>query len=336
MIVVVSAPGKLMIAGEYAVLDGAEAIVTAVDARLVARGSDPSADGSDTGSSGSPDPAELPPEALLAREHAEKHLGATPMTLRLDKTALVRDGRKLGLGSSSAASAAVAGAVLAWHGQDPAAHRERIFEWALAGHRAVAPEGSGADVAAATLGGVVRYHRDRPSEARRIAWPSALHLEVVWTGTPARTSDFVAKVSALRDRDPAGYRAAMDELRGAARGLADAIEQGDASAAVRDAGRHGRAMGELGRAAGATIVTESLQRVADLAEACGGASKPSGAGGGDVALAFFDDASAAARFRGRCRDGEVTLLPLHIGAEGVREESDTAMMEGASQDRGEE
>lgn len=318
MTIRVSAPGKLMISGEYVVLEGAEAIVAAVDARLVALGSDPADDGSSGASARSPDDAGLPPEAVLTRQRAEDVLGPTDMSLTLDRSALNRDGRKLGLGSSSAASAAVAGAVLAWHGQDPAAHRDRVLEWALAGHRAVAPQGSGADVAAATLGGVVRYRRERPEEAAQVALPDRLAIDVVWTGTPARTSELVAKVRALESSDPASYRAAMDRLAEAAAGLAGALGSGDAGAAVEAAGRHGEAMDALGRAAGAPIVTDSLREVARLAAAHGGASKPSGAGGGDVALAFFEGDDAKIAFRGACDDAGLALLTLRIGDEGVR------------------
>ncbi len=322
MIVRVSAPGKMMVSGEYVVLEGAEALVAAVDARLLAIGSEPPADGSGAPRDGSPDADGLPPEAVLARKEAERALGPVAMQLTLDRSALNRDGRKLGLGSSSAAAAAAAGAVLAWRGEDPAAHRERVFAWALAGHHAVAPQGSGADVAAATLGGIVRYRRDAPEEARRVDWPGALRVEIVWTGRPARTSELVAQVKRLAADDPRAYAAAMSRLRGAAEALADAIGRGDAKAAATAAGAHGEAMDGLGQASGAPIVTDALRRVARLAAERGGGAKPSGAGGGDVALAFFAEDAAAESFRAACEAAGLTLLPLQLGAEGVRVDAD--------------
>jgi phosphomevalonate kinase len=65
-------------------------------------------------------------------------------------------------------------------------------------------------------------------------------------------------------------------------------------------------------------MTPSLARVAALAEAHGGGAKPSGAGGGDVALAFFADEDRAEAFRGACRLEGLTLVPLAMGVEGVR------------------
>jgi len=333
---VTSAPGKLMISGEYVVLDGAVALVAAVGQRLVVTATEapsggsnerPDAiesgrlgDGSPSRAGGSPDGASLPPEALLARQHAEAALGDVPMDLSVDASALRRGDRKLGLGSSSAASAAAAAAVVAWHGEDPADRRRDILGWALAGHRAIAPQGSGADVAAATLGGVVRFTRDRAEAAEAVQWPHDLFVEVVWTGKPARTSDLVAQVRALEVDDPSRYRAAMGALRDAADGLRGAIEAADAAAAVEAADAHGRAMGALGDAAGAPIVTEELARTAALARAHGGGSKPSGAGGGDVALAFFDREEGAAGFRSACSDAGLPVLCIELGAEGVRSE----------------
>ncbi len=317
----VTAPGKLMISGEYVVLDGAEALVMAVDRRLVVIGSEVAGDRSGAPIAGSPDHGSLPPEALLARQHAEVALGeAERMELTLDASALKSGDDKLGLGSSSAASAAAAGAVLAWHGEDPAAHRRDILRWALAGHRAIAPEGSGADVAAATLGGIVRFTRAEAEEAAEVEWPYGMHVDVIWTGTPARTSELVRRVKALEAGDPAAYRVRMGALREAADALREAVVAGDAGAAVEAADAHGRAMGALGDAAGAPIVTEALARVAAIARDCGGGAKPSGAGGGDVALGFFTRAEDAAAFRAACAEAGLTPLSLSLGAEGVRVE----------------
>lgn len=307
-----------MISGEYVVLDGVEALVAAVSARAVARFSPPGSDRSPDPTPGSPRQGGLPPEAVLARKYAEDELGVVPMDLTIDTSAQRSGERKLGLGSSSAASAAAAAAVLAFHGGDPALERRRILRWALAGHRAVAPQGSGADVAAATLGGVVRFNRDSAESASVVAWPAGLEVVVVWTGEPARTSDLLAKVRGLADQDRARYEQSSAPLRDAARALLSAVIEDDTHSAVRAAGAHGRAMARLGEEAGAPIVTEPLARAAALAERHGGAAKPSGAGGGDVALAFFADEEAASRFRDECAAHGLTPLPLAIGAEGVR------------------
>jgi phosphomevalonate kinase len=312
-----------MISGEYVVLEGAEALVAAVDARVAVRLSPPETDGSAPLSPASPEPGSLPPEVVLTRQLVEARFGAActaaaPMELTLDTHALRRGDAKLGLGSSAAASAACAAALLAHHGRDVAASRPEVLAWALAGHRAVAPQGSGADVAASTLGGLVRFRRDEAERAVSVAWPQGLEVVVTWTGKPARTSDLVARVRGLAEQAPGHYEAAVAPLRAAAEAMRCGMLEGELERVVRAAAEHGRAMAGLGEAAGAPIVTPELERLAAVAEAEGGGAKPSGAGGGDVGLAFFADAGDAARFRRRCRDEGLVVLPLAMAVEGVR------------------
>jgi phosphomevalonate kinase len=319
-----------MISGEYVVLDGAVALVAAVDARAVVRWAR-GFDGSPAARHGSPGSSGLPPEVLLTRRLAEAftEMPSTHDALTLDVSALRRDGRKLGLGSSAAAAAATVGAVFARSGRDlrDAGERRAMLTLALEGHRSVAPEGSGADVAASVLGGLVRFARDPESgavlEATPVAFPANTEVRVVWTGHEARTSDLVRRVRALAETDRRAYDRAMGALRDAAARLADAVAANDATALVRAAGEHHDAMAQLGRASGAPIVDAGLARTAELARKCGGAAKPSGAGGGDVALAFFADAAAAEAFAAECPQHGLDPVTVTLGAEGVREHRET-------------
>ncbi|MEZ4339538.1 MAG: hypothetical protein R3B82_23185 [Sandaracinaceae bacterium] len=127
-------------------------------------------------------------------------------------------------------------------------------------------------------------------------------------------------MKALEASDPATYRARMVALREAAAALLDRVVAKDASGTVTAADAQGRAMGALGESAGAPIVTDALARVAAIAREHGGGAKPSGAGGGDVALGFFGRAEDAAAFRAACTEAGLTPLSLSLGAEGVRAE----------------
>ena len=314
-----------MISGEYAVLDGAPAIVAAVGARAIARLSPPASDGSGPLGGGSHDETSSQPEVVVARRCAESALGPMSMQLTVDTHALREGDRKLGLGSSAAAAVGAVAAVMAFHGRDlaDAAVRREMLSLADRGHRAIAPQGSGADVAASALGGWVRFERHGEDvDARPLAWPDALTMRVAWTGKPARTSELVAKVKALAARDAAAHGRAIGAVREAAAALLAAIERGDAGAAALAMDVHGRAMQALGEAADAPIVTAELAQIAALARECGGGAKPSGAGGGDVAIACFASPGAAEAFDERCRAAGVTLLDLVLGEEGPRREPD--------------
>lgn len=306
----VSAPGKMMISGEYAVLDGAEAIVAAVDRRAFATLSVAPVVG--------PIPA---PEVQAAFRQAQARAGQVTGHVALDVSSMRQGGLKIGLGSSAAGAAAAAGLVYAEHGQDieSTAVRSEILRAALDGHRAVSPKGSGADVAAAVHGGFLRFRRlDDTTETHVLDWPSSVEVRVVWTGQEARTSDFVAKVEGLAAASPDRHRRVLAALGAEADAFVSAALAKDVGGIIESTQAYGAAMGELGHAAGIDIVTDTLGMVADLARKSGGAAKPSGAGGGDVALCLFPDPAAAERFERACAGAGLQLLSIKLGVPGVR------------------
>ncbi len=304
-----AAPGKIILCGEYAVLEGAPAIVAAVDRHVHAMWIE------------GEDAPDLPLEARQARELAEKASGTVPHHLAIDASAL-RDGdRKLGLGSSGATAAAAAGAVFVWNGSDldDESVRRRVFDCALRGHHAIAAQGSGVDVAASTFGRILRFSRDDDgARVEPLEWCEGLHASVIWTGSPARTSDFVAAVRAFEADDPSAFRLQIHGMTETASMFADAFGAGDAVQAIEAAARYGASMQRLGEMANVPIIDERLALVCAHAERFGGAAKPSGAGGGDVAIGLFADADAAGAFERSCEQNAMTPLRLRIGVPGVQ------------------
>jgi hypothetical protein len=63
-----------------------------------------------------------------------------------------------------------------------------------------------------------------------------------------------------------------------------------------------------------------IAAAAKLAEELGGAAKPSGAGGGDVGVAFLTDHGAAETFRQRAAHLGLEILSIRTGASGLRRE----------------
>lgn len=301
-----NAPGKALLCGEYAVLEGAPAVVAAVDRRVDVAWSDEA----------KPMPPEV--EATLAFAQAER--GAVSGSLVVDASQLRRDDVKLGLGSSAAAAVAAAGAVFATHGddlRDPSIARQ-VLDCALSGHQAVAPQGSGVDVAASALGGFLRFQRAVDAiDTRPLDAPAGLTIALVWTGHAARTSDLVAKVYGLRERAPEELEARMGELASIAAEFASAFARGDAAGVVASGAAYGAAMEALGRAAEAPIVGQRLRRISTTAERFAGSAKPCGAGGGDVAIAFFVDRDAASAFKLACRDEGLHPIDVSWGSPGV-------------------
>lgn len=319
-----SAPGKMLISGEYAVLMDSPAVVSAVQRRAVVSWTDDAED--PRVARGLEDENPRYPESHAARRAAEDALGIRiEGELIVDVSALRSEDVKLGVGSSAAAAAAASAAVFASAGknlEDPST-RGAILECALMGHADVAPKGSGVDVAASVLGGTLRYRRS-PLEVAPLAWPEGLKPVIVWTGKAASTRVFLEKIAAFKDEDPIAHDAVFQELHLRSRHFAEVFAAGDVGSILDATQKLIDTLGSLGDASGADIIEARLDRISALAREHGGAAKPSGAGGGDVAIAFFNAANrhAISSFAEAVGDAGFDVLDEAIGGPGVKALSD--------------
>jgi phosphomevalonate kinase len=307
----VTAPGKLVLLGEYAVLDGFPAIVAAVNRRA----------------SGQFVPGRSPESPLVdvavrgAKDALGPNRAALPRgSVLVDTAAFSAGGTKLGIGSSAATAAVTVGAVLEMAGLAVADSTDLIFDVAVAAHREVQGGlGSGADVAAAVYGGVLHYTRPArgPAAIRRLPPLAGVEMVVFSTGSPSSTVDCLHAVTAFAARSPETHRQLLPPI-------AEAVTRFEAALFARDAAELFAAvsaahvgMEMLGQAADVPIVTPVLAHAAVVASEVGGAAKPSGAGGGDVGIAFLPDPEAAEEFRGRARGLGLGILDLFVDPTGV-------------------
>ncbi|MBN1464306.1 mevalonate kinase [candidate division KSB1 bacterium] len=220
-----SAPGKLMLLGEHAVLHGHRCIVCAVNQRLriVVR---PRSDmkisiDSDLGCYQS-DLKNLVVEdtlrfvltaidqhkALLAHGFAaeiESDLGAT-----------------VGLGSSAAVTAAMTIALFHLAGLDLEA--DKIFDRSLSTVRAVQGKGSGADLAASVYGGALLYrHQPKQITPLRTMHP----IVVVYSGYKTATTDVIRLVENQREKFPGLFSHIYSAMDSSAARAARAINEDD-------------------------------------------------------------------------------------------------------------
>jgi phosphomevalonate kinase len=263
------APGKLVLSGAYAVLEGAPCLVAAVDRYVHADASRP--------------PPFVPDEVRAAIE-----AGAIAHAPWFDATALreqAPDGssRKLGLGSSAAILVASLGAALGDSHAGDHTLRDAVFPIALAAHRKAQGGGSGVDVAASTFGGVQLAHLEPGGELTVHAHglPPGSVIEVFASPVAAVTRDLLARVRSLAAISPARHRACLDA---AAAGARAAVEARTVAAFVLAVSAQTDALASLGEAAGAPIVTEEVAALRAPAAAEGGTFAPSGAEGARLRL----------------------------------------------------
>ncbi len=256
--------------GEYAVLDGAPALVLAVHRGVGCR----MLPGGDALSVETPGGDDRFVRAALAAVRAPsgryRFFDLDPLDLP----------GKPGFGGSAAATVA---AVLAGGGRGPEA---------FAVHHRVQGGGSGVDVAASLHGGLIRF---QAGEAQALP---VVRPVVVFSGQPAQTGPRVAAY-----RTWGGDRQAFLAESSA---LVDhfAVEPIPAMA------RAAALLSSMAQAAGIAYLTPALERIASIAADHGGAAKPSGAGGGDCAVALLPEPDATQAFEAACRAAGLVVIAV--------------------------
>ena len=284
------APGKVLLFGEYAVLEGHEAVVVAVT-RGVKCTFEPQGSTLDFELLG---PSEDDPhrrrfvDAVLARQTAPP-----PGRYLLDSRAmfvgppLTPTPMKLGLGSSAASTVALCAALQTASQRGPH-ERTALFETAYAAHHAAQGSGSGFDIAASTFGGLFAYRvcTDRPGpEVRPMGIPRGFNPVVAFSGRSSSTGPLVSAVRALRDERPQAHAALIAKIALATSVGKVALETGDRALLI-----------DLGQAAGVELAGEAYARIDALARRSGAACKVTGAGGGDVVWVVGVDEGAELAF----------------------------------------
>ena len=289
------APGKLVLSGAYSVLEGAPALVTAVDRYVCCDSAQPA--------------SIVTPEVRAALPGA--------VAPAFDASALRSAGRKLGLGSSAAILVASLAAADPRHFSSEAELRQAIFATALAAHHQAQGGGSGIDVAASTWGGTLLARRGAGGEleVEPLLLPGALVVEAWASEVAASTSEFLQAVARFRARSPSEHAALFGALRAAAERASQALRSGQTPDLIAQLDQQRAGFLALGRAAGIPIVTPEADR---LSRAAGprAAVLPSGAGGGDIVL-WLSDRPSPREFRDLARSLGHHLLPLTIHARGV-------------------
>jgi phosphomevalonate kinase len=290
------APGKVVLSGAYAVLEGAPAVVSAVNRYVT----------SDT---------ELPAERVTPEVRAALPEGPFPA---FDASALRDGGHKLGLGSSAAILVASLAAVRGSDHSDVTALRKAIEGPALAAHRQAQGGGSGIDVAASTRGGTLiatRWGAD-VLELTPVSLPQTLHVEAWASGVSASTPELLRAVGRFREARPREYDELMAALTAAASRAAAALSAADASTFIGELSIQRELLSRLGSAANVPIVTPEVRQLAEWAKSRGAVVLPSGAGGGDIVL-WVSLAASPPAFHTLAQALEHRHVPLELHAAGV-------------------
>ena len=322
MRIAASAPGKFVLSGEYAVLDGAPAICVAVDRRAVVTIEPHDGDQhvvrapgftEATGrfSAGSSELSWLDGGRDFGLFEAVWNAtrpapGKTALAIALD-TAVFRDpgsGRKIGLGSSAALAAALATALNSLGGgnaTDAAHAAHRLFQGG---------SGSGVDIACSIAGGVIEY-RMAGQRSKHAKWPEGLHFSVLWSGVAAGTRGRLARFGDLPGSP------SRRELSVVSTAVADAFQGEQATEVVAVLDEYTQALLRFDTAHRLGIFDAGHRALAERAAGAGIVYKPCGAGGGDIGVALATNRASLASFEKMAARSGFTRLALSIDPRGA-------------------
>ena len=321
-----SAPGKIVLSGEYAVLAGAPAICTAVSRRarvaitespgerhrVVAPGySD--VEGRFTTASGYVRWQQGGEEYPLVNAvwRLMQPVVASSLTLMLDTSEFreATSGAKTGIGSSAALTVALVAALA-----NVSTSKHDVAATASDAHREFQRgTGSGIDIACSIAGGLIEYRmQDRYVAA--VDWPRGLHHALLWSGIPVSTG------TQLQRWQQASAKPSLDALLDASRSVAASWREGDAAALLEQYHNYGDALAAFGDDHGLGIYAAGHAELAAAARQQGLFYKPCGAGGGDVGIVLGMDANAVAGFAAEARDFGFRQLDVALQAPGARQD----------------
>jgi phosphomevalonate kinase len=297
------APGKLVALGEYAVLDGAPAVVLALD-RYAEAAIDSSPDGLCRLTMRSAETVErtFTPGETSGAALVDLVAAAAPLltwTATIDSQAFYSGGAKLGMGSSAAVLTAWAGAFAAFARDQGAPVPEPRVESLIELHRQFqGGNGSGLDVAASYTGGVITFSIASPGlpQIGSVRLPKGVGFAGIFTGRSASTPELVSRYRAWRRDRPKEAAELVRRLRSQAEAGCAALTGDDAAGWLEAFEAYGQGLQELGASIGADIVTAEHREIGAEARRHGIAYKVSGAGGGDLGLACAADDEALRAF----------------------------------------
>ena len=311
-----SAPGKLFVAGEYAVLWGGMARILAVgprcsalvrereDRRVIVALAEGQLEGVATVAGVRFDTPVEPGFRYVASaiDHSLRALGREANGFDL---CIQPSGQKIGIGSSARATVLAVDAVRRVSG----ANFDVLKLASMAHANTQGGHGSGGDVAACSTGGLVAYRRFDPTKLIEASAKGRLKEELLlappvdvrrlaaplWKGVYVVTGDVTSTASAIRHLDERLQELARQEFARANDVLVKAFDEALRSSSFPELQRVLRELQWLIDSF-TGIQSEAVERILALAEYHGCAGKQSGASPADGCLVFGPDSAALQAF----------------------------------------
>lgn len=309
----VRVPGKLFVTGEYAVLFGAAAIITSVNryANITISNSEPGSIFSSSAinldkmgfkiQSGKFKIADSDFETKLAfidaaitvflKDFPEYESALNKVDVNIDTSQFYTgNGAKLGFGSSAAVTVGFLQALnIFCRGSE--FDSPTLLNLAAEAHSiAQNKSGSGGDIAAAAYGKTIKFRKEENGkfEVTSFLFPKNFEMLTIWSGISCSTSEYISSVMEYKKNNPLEFENLLAGFNKSATLLADSFADNSFQNFSEEIIVYYSLLEKLGEKAGINIISKEHKKIHNIVRSCGGVYKPSGAGGGDIGLAFFD------------------------------------------------
>ena len=350
----VKVPGKLVLLGEYAVLEGADALVASVDRFVIADISDAKNDLTQISSNltssplkftidknGKIVPDQRQSEQLIStmdfalaiinkicKHILESGFSIQPFDLKIDTSQFYinTNKNKLGLGSSAALTVALIVSVANYNGAEKKLFTNEydLFRFARETHfSAQGKLGSGIDIAASVFGGINVYnikssnYEESSQQISPVSVLQDLFILPVWSGVSVSTLKLLSQVEDYRSRHEEEYEETMSRLSTlSSSGCVTYAEKKriDFLDIVQD---YYEVLKNFSTRSKIPIISDIHEKISNIVHETGGIYKPSGAGGGDIGIAFCDSIKKLKNVKKELAENKFETISLEISTEGV-------------------
>jgi len=343
-------PGKLIILGEYAVLEGGYCLVTATNryANAIFKNSE---DGYFTIQApaikvpmlkffidesgrvkfiGKPIKEVIEKTSFFsaifefaARKLLDRGIKIPPLEIFLDTFDFfyTQNLIKLGLGSSAALTVALVSGLLSANVIDAKQITpEYLMQIALDSHNnAQGVSGSGADIVTSIYGGTLKYQiKDKAINFKQIKFPENLYYTCVWTGVPSSTKGFIEKFNKYKKENQLDFKYAIDEMINIANQGIEYFENGNINEFLEFYDRYYNELFKMNQRMNIPVISDAHNQIYKIARKTGAYYKSSGAGGGDLGIIFSDDPAIITSVNSELKESGFDVLDLKFSTEGVQ------------------
>jgi len=348
----VKVPGKLIILGEYAVLEGADALVASVNryvnVEISSSGDDVCQISSNLTSNplriwvdknGSCEPEQGQSEDLISKMQfslaiinricchiVKSGLPLQPFLIKIDTSQFYLGENKLGLGSSAALTVALILSIVNHSGIEKKVFPEKydMFRFVCESHFfAQGNKGSGIDIAASVFGGINVYNMNTSNQGETspkissVSELPGLFMLPVWSGISFSTRKLLSLVEIFQAHHESEYKETMSRLLTLSNSGCNTYIENNLSDFLDILHDYYEVLREFSVRSKITIISDIHKKIANIVSNTGGIYKPSGAGGGDLGIVFSDSEKTLESVKKDLFQNNIKTLELGISQTGV-------------------